>query len=183
MKKVSRYKCPICGNYTFGKDNYYQGEVCSVCFSELNFDNSNDEKCIEEKKTYKELGAYDEIFVDMVRKPYGVELPGFNELNNLETQNDSKYLKYKKYLENAERYFDEAYETFTDYCDSTIHQQSSTDEEVFEIFNALAFTNGEIGFKAAYSLAICYAIGYGHKQNMSVASYILEDILNTYEVK
>ena len=184
MKKVIRKKCPICGNYTFYEDEG-QGDICPVCFCELGFDAwPNDDGSMEEQRqTYKKVGAVEEGLAELVRKPYGIELPGFNESDNMEATSDPKYLKYKKYLENLEANYEKAEERLSDYCGSTIHTPIFLDDEAFEIFNALAFQEGLIGFKAAYSLAICYATGCGCKKNIDTAHYLLDDILKRYEIK
>lgn len=186
MEKIKKNKCPICGNYTFYEDEGL-GDICPVCFCEIGYDDEP-ELCqtssIEIKQqNYKRVGACEEDLVDFVRKPYGIELPGFNEPDNTEATSAPKYLEYKKYLENAEASYEKASERLSDYCGSSNHTPIFLDNEAFEIFNALAFSEGVIGFKATYSLAICYAVGCGCKQNMDTSNELLDDILKRYEVK
>lgn len=185
MKKVIREKCPICGNYTFYEDEGFGiGDICPVCFCELGYDDTNESEDIEkEKENYKRVGACREDLVNYVRRPYGVELPGFNEPDNAEATSDPKYLEYKKYLENPKLNYEKAEERLSDYCGSTNHTPIFLDDEAFEIFNAFAFQEGLIGFKAAYSLAICYATGCGCKKNIDTAHYLLDDILKRYKIK
>ena len=183
MLNIKKSKCPICGNYTFYK-NEGLGDICPVCFCELGYDDANNPKDIERKKeNYKKIGACEEDLVDFVRRPYGVELPCFNEFDNIEAINDSKYVKYKNYLENPEANYEKAEERLSDYCGSSNHTPIFLDNEAFEIFNALAFQEGIIGFKAAYSLAICYASGCGCEKNLDTAYCLLDDILKRYEIK
>ena len=135
------------------------------------------------KANYKRVGACKDDLVVFVRKPYGIELPGFNESDNIEATSDAKYIEYKKYLENAEINYEKAEERLLDYCGSSVHTPIFLDDEAFNIFNALAFSEGIIGFKSAYSLAICYASGCGCKKNLDIAHYLLDDILKRYEIK
>ena len=180
---AKKQKCPICGNYTF-HENEGLGDICPVCFCELGYDDTNKSEDIERKKAnYKRVGACEDDLVVFVRKPYGIELPGFNESDNIEATNDAKYIEYKKYLENAEINYEKAEERLSDYCGSSVHTPIFLDDEAFNIFNALAFSEGIIGFKSAYSLAICYASGCGCKKNLDTAHYLLDDILKRYEIK
>ena len=150
----------------------------------MGYIDTNKQKNIEKEiESYKRVGACEPNVIDFVRRPYGVELPGFNEPDNAEATCDPKYLDYKKYLENPEVNYEKAEERLSDYCGSSIHTPIFLDDETFEIFNALAFQEGLIGFKAAYSLAICYATGCGCKENIDTAHYLLDDILKRYEVK
>ncbi len=72
--------CPCCGCKTISEEY----DICPVCFWENDpiqdmypdcSGGANNVSLIEAKKNYKEFGAIEKRFLNVVRKPYDDELP------------------------------------------------------------------------------------------------------------
>lgn len=79
-----KYKCPCCGNYTFGHKLDGTHDICPICFWEdAIYDYHNPDRICaynkvsinEAKENYKKFGACIEEFVLYVRKPNESEIP------------------------------------------------------------------------------------------------------------
>ena len=178
-------KCPICGYYTV-KD---MGDICPVCFAELGYDDIIGNKWMKKlKNNYEKNGVCNDCGSDSVRQPRGIELPGFYEPDNIEAQNDPRYLYTKQCYENDEELFHSAAYTLYDYLtneemkDDNTHNGISKDE-VFNILNALAYKDDYIGLVSAFNLALCYAAGYGCKKDYGETESTLYDIMKYFEVR
>lgn len=182
MKKAVKCKCNICGNYTIDVPGV--GEICRVCFAENGFDDDNE---IKDKRlnSYKDIG-YVGGDPSWVRQPIGIELAGFYELENVDAQNDSQYIYTKKCLENKEKQYELAEESFYDENYSAVRWSKNykgiSKEESFKIFNALAYDDSIYGLYSAFNLALCYATGCGCKADISKSNEILKDISKYYDI-
>lgn len=180
---IKKQKCPICGHYTLNG----LGSICEVCFWEDGY-LEKPEDIQKARESYKKAKACDEYSLDYVRNPRGIELPGLYESDNIEALNNPQYLYTKQCYEDDVMLFDAAEHTLlhdlTDEekkLDNTYKDMSK--EEVFKIFNALAYKDDYIGLRSAFNLALCYASGCGCKKDLTKAQAVLDEIMNYFDVR
>lgn len=172
MKKIYKERCPICGNYTVMDI----GDICPVCFWEMGLLDGKDDK-IKAISNYKKFGVSNISCDEFIRKPRGIELQGFYEPFDVEAIEDPQYIYTRNCLNNKEDLFLKAKNVLFN------HSSEISEKEAFDIFNALAYSDGCIGYDSTINLALCYTQGIGCKKDVAEAQDVLLNILNYYEVK
>lgn len=187
MRKLKKYKCPVCGYYTLNSRGW--NEICPVCFWEdddfsigetMDLDEEslcNGMSINEAKNNYKLLGAVEKDCLNLVRKPMGIELIGSSNEEKLDETNEP-YKTNKEINDNAEKYFEEACEIYENYRGDRENKDKRI--KAFQIFNALAFRQDIIGFESACYLMNCYVEGFGCHSNYIQTFSIINDMKAIY---
>ena len=182
--KPRKEKCPICGNYTLSG----LGSICPVCFWE-DGRLKKTEELKKAKETYKKIKASDESYLQYVREPRGIELPGLYEPDNFEAQNNQQYLFTKSCYENNVDI--DIYNAANHMLLSSLFEGKNKEDNehkevsnfaAFSFFNALAYKDDYIGLKSAFNLALCYASGCGCKKDLLEAQAVLDEIMSYFDV-
>ena len=83
---MKKYKCPVCGYFTFESEPNGTYDICPVCFWEddpvaykepdKNVGGANNVSLEQARINYKEFGASEKDLIKYVRKPENDELSG-----------------------------------------------------------------------------------------------------------